>query len=136
MKRALISAILRRVVLTQLAAIPPTLVACGGETTHQPTLAGGISAAGTNAGFPYDCPANAPCCSCTVGGGGTCTCAGHEMFPGCLATAHSFLACSQLGKDCMSCQFGAGYMCSCRSDLDGGLQWLCIGTEYACTGGF
>src|ERR1700691_4607891 len=30
--------------------------------------------------FPYACPPSAPCCACTVDGGGTCDCLGGSVF--------------------------------------------------------
>jgi hypothetical protein len=86
------------------------------------------------------CPQDVPCgCSCPKGDdGGVCVCQNFSV-PVCPSNASASASCNQSGS-CMGCSEGAGFECFCRdagvSGTDGGgPQWLCGGTEYACTGG-
>jgi hypothetical protein len=85
------------------------------------------------------CPRDIPCgCSCPSGDdGGLCVCQNFSM-PYCPANASESLPCAYSGN-CMGCYQSAGFECTC-SDAgvpggEAGGQWLCTGTEYACTGG-
>ena len=41
-------------------------------------------------------------------------------------------ACNDGSAPCMGCSDGVGFGCSCQVDQEGGLAWLCVGTEYTC----
>ena len=86
--------------------------------------------------FPYGCSLNASCCTCTVDGGGTCTCLGGSVFVGCPALINNFDPCSFDGG-CMQCSEGASIACACLADAgaEAGFGWFCVGAGYACTGG-
>jgi hypothetical protein len=105
----------------------------------------GASDAGADApidgpGEDASCPQGVPCgCSCPNGDdGGVCVCQNFSM-PACPSNAVPSTSCNYNG-DCMGCGEGAGFTCGCSDagalDTDGGgAHWLCVGTEYACTGG-
>ena len=78
-------------------------------------------------------------CTCPAGdAGGLCVCKSFSL-PACPSGAATSASCTYSGT-CMGCSEGSGFTCAC-SDAGapepdgGGPQWICIGTEQACTGG-
>ncbi|MGD0675851.1 MAG: hypothetical protein ABSC94_10560 [Polyangiaceae bacterium] len=143
------------------AALAPYVASCNGTGSSAPTgverdagddapcdgcaFAGPSEAADEAADETADatagasgCPPDVPCgCTCPTGDdGGVCVCPELSM-PACPSNIATYASCSRSGS-CFGCAEGFGFSCGCDlagTSADAGPQWICIGTEYACTGG-